>query len=288
VWYLNCRETADAEEFEELVQQMLQADSGFSWQDFADFLATIVNRRLATARKLQQQQQQQCVDGQLQDKEQQQVAQHDGDDEQQQLLQQQCVERHQQDADQTGAAQYERDVQQQQQQQQQDEACHPTAADAGAGATTLGSQTSGAAAAAGCSDCDSAQMAAGNCTLGLQLQMLHCALDLQRAATLLQQVQQASAAAAAHNAAWCAKHNSSSSGSSSRGLSALAGQQQQQQQQHVRQASERSEGSCNATAVQAGVCALPAWVVNAGGLARLALQVVQQLKQWCDSVQRYG
>jgi hypothetical protein len=321
VWCLHCRETADAEEFEDLVQQMLQADSGFSWQDFADFLTTIINRRLATARKLQQQQQQ-CVDGQLQDEEQQQVAQRDADNELQQ--QQQCVEGHQQDEEQQDAAQhdgylqqqqqqqlqqqqqqcvaghqqgeehqdaaqYEWDVQQQQQQlqqQQQDEVCHPTAADAGPGVTTTVDSLTCAAAAVGCSEYQSAQTAEMEFRLESQLQMLHCALDLQRAATGLQQVQQAYAAGAAHNAAWCAKHNSSSNGSSSRWLSRLAGQQQQQQ--HGQQARESSESNCNATAVQAadGVGALPAWVVDAGDLAQVALQEVEQLKQRCESVQR--
>jgi hypothetical protein len=239
--YFDCRETASAEEFEELVQRLLAADCGFSWQDFSEFLSTIIYRRLATARQLQQQQQ--FAEGHQQDEEQQHAAQHDGD----------------------------------LQQRRQQEVCRP--ADAGVGtATTAGSLTSGAAAAAGCSECESAQMAAAKCLLGLQLQMLHCALDLQRAATLLQQVQQAYAAAAAHNAAWCAKNNSSSNDSSS-------SWQLRGRQQHGQQASENSVSSCSATAGKAvdGVGALPAWVVDAGGLACSALHVVEQLKQLCHS-----
>ncbi|KAF6256835.1 hypothetical protein COO60DRAFT_1656529 [Scenedesmus sp. NREL 46B-D3] len=52
----DCRATAGAEEFEELVQRLLAANSGFSWQDFAELLCTIISRRLQAAQQLQQRQ----------------------------------------------------------------------------------------------------------------------------------------------------------------------------------------------------------------------------------------
>jgi hypothetical protein len=53
---LTHRDTASPAEFEDLVQRMLAANSGFDFEQFAALLATIMQRRLAA---LQQQQQQQ-------------------------------------------------------------------------------------------------------------------------------------------------------------------------------------------------------------------------------------
>jgi hypothetical protein len=237
------RETASAEEFEELVQRLLAANSGFSWQHFADFLTTIINRRLATARQ-QQQQVQRSVEPRQQDEEQQHATQHEGH------------------------------VQQQHQQGLRQKVCRPADAGAAGTGTTAGGLTSSTAAAADDSERRPAQTAAAaDCALHtqmqMQVQMLHCALDLQRAGSVLQQVQQAYVAAAAHNTAWCDKHSSSRQ---------FAGQQQ-----HGQQASVTSISSCSPIRQTGdGGAALPAWLLDAAGLARLALQVAEQLQLLCE------
>eukprot|EP00775_Hariotina_reticulata_P001673 gene1673-2016_t len=50
----DCREAATPAEFEELVQKMLAANSGFSFEDFARFLSTIIKRAATVLQQVQQ------------------------------------------------------------------------------------------------------------------------------------------------------------------------------------------------------------------------------------------
>lgn len=209
------------------MQRLLAANSGFSWQDFAEFLSTIISRRLDSALQLQQQQ-------------------------------------HEQQQDEAHKHSLQRCAMTQQQQQQG--ANHQPVA-GGADASAAGDLPAGAVSCA-------MEQHATTESVQLQLQLMHCAFDLQRAAAVLQQVQQAFAEATAHNAAWCERH--SSSGRNSQRL--LAGKQCVQPAVAVSSCcSMPTRQSVDDTCITA----LPAWVQEAGRLVQSAMGVAGQLKQLC-------
>jgi hypothetical protein len=228
------RETASAEEFEELVQRLLAANSGFSWQDFADFLSSIISRRRITAQQLQQQQGEEGA-------RQQSKLQQDTESEQ---------EQEQEQVPQKGEQQL----------------------------AVLGVPAASAAERPADGPEQNAAAAAPNQHVGLQLQLMHCAFDLQRAASVLQQVQQAYIAAAAHNAAWCEKNNCRSNSITGRAAEPSAAV-----------AAAAALSSMTSGCSHSSMCsaaALPAWVQDGGCLVESALRMVHQMKQLCKSLQR--